>query len=134
MYRKILFATDFSESARQALELAAGLARAFGSKIHAIHVTPMFDPEPEESEKRLKDHVARFDDVVAERRLVRAVSPELGVVHEARDGGFDLIVIGTHGYSGMKHVLLGSTAERIVQFAGCPVLTCRQHGHEFAHP
>jgi len=126
MVRKILFATDCSESARAALEVAAVFARKFDARIHAVHVTPLHEPDPEQSEKRLAEAVpAAFDDVVDERRLVRAVSPELGIIHEARDTHCDLIAVGTHGLTGLKHVLLGSVAERVVQLAPCSVLTHR---------
>lgn len=134
-FKRILFATDFSESARHALDWAAFLARQYEGEVHALHVLALAQDDPAKAEKLFPQEVpASLDDVVKERRMVRALKPELGIIHEAREGSFDLVVLGTHGRSGFKHVFMGSVAERVVQLAPCPVLTVRQPGHTFEHP
>ncbi|HWM86759.1 MAG TPA: universal stress protein, partial [Kofleriaceae bacterium] len=60
--------------------------------------------------------------------------PFAEVVREAREGGFDLIVMGTHGRTGLRHALIGSVAEKVVRKAPCPVLTVRPPGQEFERP
>lgn len=133
--QRILFATDFSEASRHALTEAAGLARRLGAEIHLLHVLALHDADPAVASDLLLSAVPPgAEDVVTERQVVRALRPELGILHAAREGGFDLIVLGTHGRTGLKHVVLGSVAERVVQLAGIPVLTVRQPGHEFEHP
>ncbi len=134
-FQRILFATDFSEASRHALTEAAALARRLGAEIHLIHVLALHDADPAVASDLLLSAVPPgAEDVVAERQVVRALRPELGVIHAAREGDFDLIVLGTHGRTGLKHVVLGSVAERVVQLAACPVLTVRQPGHAFEHP
>ena len=67
---------------------------------------------------------------VVEQTLVRHGVPYVEVTDAARTLKMDLIVITTHGYTGLKHVFLGSTAERIVRHAPCPVLTVREKEHD----
>jgi nucleotide-binding universal stress UspA family protein len=67
-------------------------------------------------------------------RTVLTGTPFLEVIRYARENEIDLIVIGTHGRSGLVHVLMGSVAERIVRKAPCPVLTVRPEGHDFVMP
>ena len=67
-------------------------------------------------------------------RELRKGSPFLEIVRYAKDKNIDLIVLGTHGRSGLSHVLLGSVAERVVRKAPCPVLTVRHPEHEFVMP
>ena len=61
-------------------------------------------------------------------------SPFLEIIQYAKENNVDLIVMGTHGHSGLVHVLLGSVTERVVRKAPCPVLTIRHPEHEFIHP
>ena len=63
--------------------------------------------------------------------LARVGRPFVEISELAREMEVDLIILGTHGYTGLKHVLLGSTAERVVRHAPCPVLTVRAEEHEF---
>ena len=67
-------------------------------------------------------------------REVRVGTPFVEIVRHARELQADLVVIGTHGRTGLAHVLLGSTAEKVVRKAHCPVLTVRPHGHDFIAP
>jgi len=134
-YSRILFPTDFSEPAREALAWAAALARSFGGSIDVVHICALHESGPAEAEAEMKTAIpAEYDDVVSARRIVRALSADLGILHEARSAQADLIVMGTHGRSYLKHVVLGSVAERVVQLSHCPVLTVRPAGHTFEHP
>jgi nucleotide-binding universal stress UspA family protein len=63
--------------------------------------------------------------------MVRIGSAWQEITEIARDRDIDLIIIGTHGYTGLKHLVLGSTAEKVVRHAPCPVLTVREKEHEF---
>jgi universal stress protein A len=134
-YRRILCATDFSDQARHALGHAALIARAFDGEVHLVHVLALHQDDPVTVEKEMPKAVPPdLEDVVTKRETVRALKPELGLIGMAREGNYDLLVLGTHGRSGLKHVFLGSVAERVVQLAGCPVMTVRAPGHAFEHP
>jgi nucleotide-binding universal stress UspA family protein len=141
-FRKILVPMDFSPGANRALELASDLARQAGPA-HLILVHAYFVPVEIEAlavigpEKLLEDIRARAADDL-EKILVRLQdagisaeydaapgSPEEVVLRLADDKEVDLIVMGTHGRTGLTHVLLGSVAERVVRAASCPVLTVK---------
>jgi nucleotide-binding universal stress UspA family protein len=68
------------------------------------------------------------------KSLLKVGSPFLEILHTAQSEGADLIVLGTHGRTGLAHVLMGSVAERVVQKAPCPVLTIRHPDRKFKHP
>lgn len=141
----ILVPTDFSEYSRQALSYAEILAKTFDAKIVLIHVIdtvsyavtesvqwtevyarleatiqPMLDGLIREAEKR---------GVAAESTLTQGV-PYDQIVKTAENVNADLVVMATHGRTGMPHVLLGSVAERVLRLARCPVLTVRSRGGE----
>ena len=71
-----------------------------------------------------------IDPGIAADALVRIGKPYAEIIHTANEWDIDLIIIATHGYEGLKHVFLGSTAERVVRHAPCPVLVVRQQEHE----
>ncbi len=140
--RCILVPVDFSENALPVIEWATHLAEEHGSRIvlfHAYHLPVEFQQlegaylPPDfwanvkaEAEQSLK----RYADGLESRGLqVEAVVREgyaaTAIVEEAESQHADLVVIGTHGLSGLKHMLLGSIAERVVQKAPCPVLTVK---------
>lgn len=121
---RILVPTDFSSASEQALRQAAVLARAHDVPIHVLHVLALHGADPQEAEAKLPDCVPEdVEPHVQDRTIERALTAETGIVHASQPG--DLIVMGTHGRSGLKHVLLGSTAERVVQLAAVPVVTVR---------
>lgn len=149
--KKILVPVDFSDGARAALDLAAGLATAFSAAIELYHVwqppplvpVPLVVVSPEQGRPLTLEQLARTEagtqmkDLVEHLRGrgVATVTSRVGVgdpAHEildlARVGGFDLIVMGTHGRHGIAHALLGSVAEKVVRRATCPVLTVRSPG------
>jgi nucleotide-binding universal stress UspA family protein len=142
---RILVPLDFSEQAAAVLEWAAHLAEQHGSRVlllHAYHLPVEFQQlegaylppdfwsnvksEAEQSLQRYAGELqARGLRVEA---IVREGYPASVIVDEAQSQRVDLIVIGTHGHSGLKHMLLGSIAERVVQKAPCPVLTVKAPG------
>jgi nucleotide-binding universal stress UspA family protein len=134
-YRRILVPLDLSEPSAHALETAVEFARHLGAKLDVLHVVPLNGLGEKQAVAELARAVpAALDDVVTSRRVVKALAPELAIVEAARNGPADLIVMGTHGRTGLKHVTLGSVAERVVQLAPCAVLTVRPQGYAFEPP
>lgn len=135
----ILFPTDFSEHAQAAFPLAVALARDHGARLVALHVaTPPPFVTYGELELALQNPAGYRQQLEVELR--RAVSPDPAVPVEyrvetgapvaevlrvAREAGCDLIVIGTHGRTGLGRALMGSVAEELVRKAPCPVLTVK---------
>jgi nucleotide-binding universal stress UspA family protein len=147
--RRILVPIDFSESGRVIFDYALDVARDRGAEVLLLHVVGIpvapFDPaygvaaDPRlllelqaGAEKGLADLAAtvRPGDRVAVRTKVVTGAPSREIVREAREGGADLVVIGTHGRTGLRHVFLGSVAENVVRLCPCPVLTVRLKGFE----
>ena len=140
----ILAPTDFSAHSEKAVRYACGLAERLGSELHLVHILseilpggpdpllmPVMPPQYyKENEERAKETLGRLLDPtwgspLAVATAVRWGSPVEAIVAYAVDSRVDLIVIATHGRTGLSHVLLGSVAERIVREAPCPVLTLR---------
>jgi universal stress protein A len=120
--RNVLFATDFSDASRPAGESAAAFTRHFGARLHVLHVVPpVTDPTP--APAALRAAAAELErgltvvTAIASGRVVRHI------VDYARRNAIDLIVIGTHGRTGVSHALLGSVAEAVTRRARCRVLT-----------
>jgi len=143
--KRILVPIDFSEQSEKALRYAAKFAEQFGSTVTVLHVIqPVVYPadfgypptvlESDEAMRRQIDErlesMSRVAGTNAES-LVRVGQPYLEIAAAARELGADLIIVATHGRTGLKHVLLGSTAERVVRHAPCPVLTVRDREHDF---
>jgi nucleotide-binding universal stress UspA family protein len=78
--------------------------------------------------------VPRSDEIPHLERAIEMGIPFVEIVRHARKKNIDLIVIGTHGRTGLDHMLLGSVAEKVVRKAPCPVLTVRPEGHQFVMP
>lgn len=149
--RTVLVPTDFSEHSCKAREYALRLAQQFGSTLVLLHVIEPAYPFPvdgvmhfpgdlddpslarrpavEKELGRLADITARQGRVPV-RSQVRAGRAYEEITAAARAENADLIVIATHGYTGLKHVVLGSTTERVVRHAPCPVLVVREQGHD----
>jgi nucleotide-binding universal stress UspA family protein len=143
VFRKILVPTDFSAHAEEAARIAVDLSRCYGSSITLAYVDePVLYALPESymlfTAAQLAEMRAAYEHLLAaarDRALERgakAVETELlhgfatsEITNLARQGGYDLIVMGTHGRSGLEHLVIGSVAERVVQRAECPVLTVR---------
>ena len=148
--RRILFPTDFSEPAKQAQKYAMALADRFGAELHLLHVVPENPmPFPDSATSwtlSTTDQKWQVDD--AEKRLLHSLGPDwpeecrtvrtavIGnaveeIVKYAKEHEIGMIVIGTHGRTGLSHLLLGSVAEKLVRLATCPVLTVHPQGHQF---
>ncbi len=147
--REVVFATDFTPFSAQALSYAMALAFAYGARMTALHVAPdrravkswerMPFPLVEEIdrfyEKELgwqRDELGRFllerlgaPRPIEIREVVRAGRPADEIAAYCHDVGADLLVLATHGKSGLKRAVLGSVAERALRLAPCPVLTVR---------
>lgn len=141
----ILVPTDFSEASERAVDYAADLAKKFGAKVTMIYVDDlnyseigMFgivdaDRLRQETKARASDKLERLmgefipegsrgDTVVAEGK------PGVEIVEYAAKSDADLLVVSTHGHTGLSHMLLGSTAEYVVRRAPCPVLSVHDRG------
>src|SRR6266511_1213458 len=141
--KSILVPIDFSPPSKKALDYAVTLARQFKAKLTLLHVvepvaTPDFAasfPLVMENDKLMAAAKNELERAVKSARIPRGIVEKILVrfgrsFHEIADAArtrkVDLIVISTHGYTGLKHALLGSTTERVVRHAPCPVLVVRQ--------
>jgi len=149
--RRICWPTDFSELSLHGGRYALALSAQFGAELHVIHIVPppfspdvflvvpaeapVPYPEPElvaASQEALERLVAeQFGG--CDRLVIRVLTgnPWPTICRYARDDEIDLLVVTTHGRTGLSHVLIGSTAERIVQHAPCPVLVVKHPAKDF---
>lgn len=144
--RRLLYPTDFSETAEQALPHALFLAEQFAAELHMLHAVVLHENDPRDPERRfpeaseILEHLFEIADSEL-ARLVEANQSKTFTLKEARVRGFsagevildyaaehdiDLIVLGTHGRRGPARMFLGSVAEEVVRLADCPVLTLRR--------
>jgi nucleotide-binding universal stress UspA family protein len=134
---KILYPTDFSTTGQTALEMATSLARDRGATLVIMHVEepPMAygggelyygidEPNREELQRMLAEVLPSDPDVPCEHRLMIG-SPARAIVEMAEREEVELIVMATHGRTGLLRVLMGSVAEEVVRKAKCPVLTVK---------
>jgi nucleotide-binding universal stress UspA family protein len=140
---KILFATDFSENSEHAFDYAYSFARNFGAQLLILHVInePVdlrgfyvphvsfdnLEKEIEEGAEKMMDKFCRTrikDDIQYTCSIATGI-PYEEILKKAEGEGASLIVLGTQGRSGIDHLLFGSTAERVVRKAKCPVMTVR---------
>jgi nucleotide-binding universal stress UspA family protein len=150
--KTILFPTDYSNGARAAMDHAISLAKDYHAKlillyvIQDISIAEWYIPSSisageliedmqksawQEMDKWFAEVSKQVKDV--EKMVVRGV-PFVEIIQTAKERNADLIVIGTHGRTGIDHMLFGSTAEKVVRKAACPVLTVRIAGKEFKMP
>lgn len=144
--RRILYPTDFSDAAEQAFGWAAWLAEEYDAELLMLHALVLHAADPADPDHRFPDlgdahdALARWADdrmeavlerhdpadvpVRTERR--RGLSPGPTIVEHARQREADLVVMGTHGRRGLRHLMLGSVTEEVVRRAPCPVLTARE--------
>jgi len=146
VYEHILYCTDFSENAREAFPVALDLAKKYGAFLHILHVyresgdftefevssnihmdwirvAHFVGTEREKKLIELRDEAARHISS-AECKMLRG-NPQLEITHYARKVEADLIVISSHGLSGLEHAIFGGTAEKIVRQAPCSVLVVK---------
>jgi nucleotide-binding universal stress UspA family protein len=142
-WKRICCPIDFSDASRAAMEVAADLARRTGAELVLLHAYPipgytfpdgsvvaspkMMQDLADQAERHLEEWRAAAAAIVGPRVATeKAVGePAAEIVSFARSAGVDLIVVGTHGRTGLQHALLGSVAERVVRRAHCQVLTVR---------
>lgn len=141
--KRILLPVDFSGTSRKALAYAVSFAKQFNADVLLLHViepaltTPQMETIParafgrehrEDCAEELMAWQREFQPVAA--AVVREGTPYREIVAFARENGIDLIILGTQGLTGLAHIF-GSTAERVVRQAPCPVLVVRQHERDF---
>jgi len=144
--KKIVFPTDFSHCGDAALKLATSLARDTGATLLIVHVEEppvaygggeMYygvpDPASEDLLRMLKE-VVPTDPAVPCEHLLATGDPSSAIAKLAAEEGADLIVMGTHGRTGLTRLLMGSVAEAVVRRAPCPVLTYKQTDHSVGEP
>jgi nucleotide-binding universal stress UspA family protein len=151
--RRILLPIDFSKYSNAALNYAVAFTEKFDAELNLLHVVQNLalvipdvitvEPATLPTAETITPAVqAGFQRLIAEHQLqrfqikqhVREGTPFHEIIRCAREIDADLIVMGTHGHSGLAHVLLGSVTEKVVRKAPCPVLTVRHPEHEFVHP
>ena len=144
--KQILVPVDFSKCSEKALAYAIPFARQFGAELTLLYVLEPYLPVPEmaatdveamqlQARKGCQQALAKIHESVP-AGLVSKAELRLGnapyeIVQAAKAFGTDLIILSTHGRTGLRHVFLGSTAERVVRHACCPVLVERGEEHEF---
>lgn len=150
--KTILFPTDFSQGARAAMDHALSLARDYKARLlllyviqdisiaewyipSSLSVTDLVEDMQKSAWKEMDKWAEEIKTIVpnVEKLVVRGV-PFVEIIRTAKEHNVDLLVIGTHGRTGIDHMLFGSTAEKVVRKAPCPVLTVRIPGKEFKMP
>jgi universal stress protein A len=144
--KRMLVPVDFSDCSKKALAYAVAFAKQFGAEILLAYVVQPNIPVPEmtpiqadtiigemrESGKSEleKLRVSMTDDVKI-TTVVRVGHPAQEIVRAAAEADADIILLSTHGRTGLGRVFFGSVAEHVTRYAGCPVLTVREREHEF---
>lgn len=144
--RKVVYATDFSPCSENAFPIAVRMASDHGAELHMLHAVVLHEddphdpahhfPEPDELYERLRSQaeermtsraeVGGLPEIDVVKAQVRGMSPAPVILDYAREQDADLIVLGTHGRRGLRHLLLGSVTEEVVRMADRPVLTVRE--------
>jgi universal stress protein A len=143
--KKILFCTDFSDNSRTARDYALEYAKAFGSQLvilHVINSSQIGYPSLEEGVpvdirsalEGIQESVTKALELMAQEcgqevgdvsTYSKVGTPAYEIARFADQNSVGLIVMGTHGWTGFKHLVMGSTAENVVRTANCPVMTVR---------
>jgi universal stress protein A len=149
--KKILCPVDFSEISAKALEYAVFLAAAHQAEIVLLHVIDgpqglnqhhilLITPQEiaQNLEKPARDELSDLADGIGEKakieKVVRHGKAFVEITREAREKDVDMIVMGSHGRTGIPHMLIGSTAEKVVRKAPCPVLLTTDKNFRFEMP
>ncbi len=145
--QKIVVPVDFSECSHKALRYAIPFAKQFGASITLVFVAqinyavgefgmvdaPLMETQLRESADKAMEKLLREEigDRVPATKQTRIGRPASEIAAAAKELDADLIIISTHGHTGLKHVFLGSVTENVVRVAPCPVLVVREEEHEF---
>ena len=148
--RTILVPIDFSEYSYKSLDYAAAFANESGAETILLHVVPAtyvntelvaydYSAISREAAKTSEHQLERLREKripgdQKSRVVTRVGRPVDEIISVAQELKADLIVMSTHGYTGLKHAFLGSTTENVVRYAPCPVLTLREHEQDFVLP
>ena len=142
--KKVLVPIDFSDYSKSALKYAVNFTKSFNADIILIYVVePVFYPPDfsmgqiampsinTEWDDRAKDELEKLakseiTGVANVKTIIKTGKPFVEIIETAKEENVDLIIIATHGHSGVEHILFGSTAEKVVRKAPCPVLTLRE--------
>lgn len=142
--RRIVHPTDLSPASKNALAWAVHLAKENQAELLLVHVlpppTPIYEAEPvlsPQAESAMSDlkRRAKKEDIVVKRLFLKGTMPvDKQIVRSARTLRADLIVMGTHGRTGISRLLTGSVASRVIARAHCPVLVVRGQSAGASHP
>ena len=148
--KRILCPIDHSDCSKEALKYAVSFAMKEEAKLLLLHIIDIrsFNEELDAISKQIPDEEtfeqlrvklldcipeAIRDDMDVEAIVIQGI-PFVEIISTAKEKEIDMIVIGSHGRTGISHMMLGSVSEKVVRKAPCPVLTVRQPGHEFVMP
>ena len=151
MFNKILYPIDFSEYTEEITNYALSIAKKYSSELHLLHVIPnltYFTPyesflTPENLvaiEKNIETEIEKdFDKIISKidipvKKIIRTGVTFVEIIDYIKEEGIDLVVMGTHGRSGIEHILIRSVAEKVVRKSPCPVMTVRPKGKLFQMP
>lgn len=145
--KTILVPTDFSEESYKAVDYAASMAKGFGGRLVLLHVLiPITSPDfvygpvtwdeaqaRDLTRKKLTRLVESFPELegIPVETIVSVGDPSLELVVVAKEKQADLVILSTHGHTGLKHFFLGSVAEKVVRHSPCPVMVVRETENEF---
>jgi nucleotide-binding universal stress UspA family protein len=152
--KQILVATDFSTASEAALLYGRSFARTYGATLHVLHVvddiatrtaeltaalasTERMQLQMEQEARTRLDAVIDEEDrrdLHAKATVLTSAAPAQTILAYATDHNIDLIIVGTHGRSGLARLFMGSVAQHVVRLAPCPVLTVRHPEREFVMP
>ncbi len=153
--KKVLFPTDFSEIATQSLPYAIKMAKLFDAELIMLHAVTLYEHDPNDPEHHfpsLQTYCAEVSEkaesgfqlcidtlgevgVKIKKAIVQGISPHAAILEYIKDeGDIGLVVMSTHGRSGLSHVLLGSVTENVIRYAKCPILVTKHPEHEFIDP
>ncbi len=139
-FNAILHPTDFSEISKYALPYAIEFAKKYNARLDILHVLELPYGAISLADEAMRSAQESLRALIPQKQregieivpIIKRGKASEEIVKVATDRGTDLIVLATHGHSGLEHALLGSTAERVVRKAPCPVLTIRNPGRGIA--
>jgi nucleotide-binding universal stress UspA family protein len=140
MFSRILCPVDFDGNSLDALRMGCRLAEQSKARLYALHVVPLTDPTivsapliAEQAEQLARAELARISNAelagIEHETLLRFGHPAKEIIAAEADTNADLVVMATHGRTGISHLVLGSVAEKVVRESSCPVLTIRMKAH-----